>query len=223
MALIFLVRHGQASFGQQHYDRLSDLGRQQSRWLGTYLRERGLGFSRVMTGELSRQQDTAHEVMAGLGVDLPLAVHAGLNEYDGEALYRAHTDGADPIGHQRQDARGYWRVFRSAYEAWAGGGLPRAAESWSEFGMRIDAALSAAIEGLSRDEAVLVVSSGGVIGRTVATLLGAPNQAAIELNLQCRNASFCEIVASSRGMRLLSYNSIPHLDQVGRRESITHT
>ena len=223
MALIFLVRHGQASFGQQHYDRLSDLGRQQSRWLGTYLCERGLGFSRVMAGELSRQQDTAHEVMAGLGVDLPIAVHAGLNEYDGEALYRAHTDGADPIGHQCQDARGYWRVFRSAYEAWTCGGLPRAAESWSEFGARIDAALSAAIEGLSRDEAVLVVSSGGVIGRIVASLLGAPNQAAIELNLQCRNASFCEIVASSRGMRLLSFNSIPHLDQVGRRESITHT
>jgi broad specificity phosphatase PhoE len=175
-----------------------------------------------VSGVLARQQDSAREVMIGLGVDLPLQVHAGLDEYDGESIYRAHTDGADPLAHQRRDARDYWRTFRAAYEAWAGGGLPGAAESWRGFGERIDAALSAATEGVARDDAVLVVSSGGVIGCTVAALLGAPAQAAIELNLQCRNASFCELVTTRHALRLLSYNSIPHLDQAGRRDAITH-
>ncbi len=46
MALLFLVRHGQASFGQAHYDQLSDQGRQQARWLGEYFAGRGLKFKR---------------------------------------------------------------------------------------------------------------------------------------------------------------------------------
>ena len=34
MSLVYLVRHAQASFGARDYDRLSELGRQQARWLG---------------------------------------------------------------------------------------------------------------------------------------------------------------------------------------------
>ena len=36
LAELTLVRHGQASFGAANYDQLSDLGMQQSRWLGEY-------------------------------------------------------------------------------------------------------------------------------------------------------------------------------------------
>jgi phosphohistidine phosphatase SixA len=50
MALVFLVRHAQASFGTHDYDRLSELGRQQSRWLGEYFAERGVRFARVVAG-----------------------------------------------------------------------------------------------------------------------------------------------------------------------------
>ena len=70
MALLFLVRHGQASFGTAHYDRLSDLGRQQSRWLGEYFAERGLRFKRVVAGTLQRQQDTASEILTGMGASV---------------------------------------------------------------------------------------------------------------------------------------------------------
>ena len=37
MANLFLVRHGQASFGADDYDRLSPTGHEQSRLLGEYL------------------------------------------------------------------------------------------------------------------------------------------------------------------------------------------
>ncbi|PCI45804.1 MAG: histidine phosphatase family protein, partial [Alphaproteobacteria bacterium] len=40
MAEIYLVRHGQASFNTDDYDRLSDRGRQQSEYLGQYFTER---------------------------------------------------------------------------------------------------------------------------------------------------------------------------------------
>src|SRR5574338_357101 len=64
MSLVYLVRHAQASFGAKDYDRLSELGRQQARWLGGYFAERGLRFARVLSGTLARQQDTARELLA---------------------------------------------------------------------------------------------------------------------------------------------------------------
>ena len=50
-----------------------------------------------------------------------------------------------------------------------------------------------------------------------------PAQAAIELNLQYRNSAFCEIFASPRSMRVVSFNCIPHLDRPDRQDAITHS
>jgi len=47
MSLVYLVRHAQASFGAQDYDRLSELGRQQARWLGGYFAEHAGGQARA--------------------------------------------------------------------------------------------------------------------------------------------------------------------------------
>ncbi|MGT2512534.1 hypothetical protein [Cupriavidus basilensis] len=78
-----------------------------------------------------------------------------------------------------------------------------------------------ATDGASREDAVLVISSGGAIGRATADLLGAPAQTAIELNLQFRNTAFCEIISGRGMLRLLSFNDLPHLDRVDRRDAIT--
>ncbi|MGO4158367.1 histidine phosphatase family protein [Cupriavidus sp. YAF13] len=226
MATLFLVRHGQASFGAANYDCLSDTGRQQARWLGEYFRERGVAFKRVVAGSLVRQQDTALEILAGMRAgDVPvqtdIETHLGLNEYDGEALYRSHTGGADHRAHQNADYNDYWRTFRAAYQAWTLDQLVGMPESWAEFGGRIRDSLLHATEGASREDAVLVVSSGGAIGRATADLLGAPAQTAIELNLQFRNTAFCEIISGRGTQRLLSFNSLPHLDRGDRRDAIT--
>ena len=48
MAELYLVRHGQASFGAADYDRLSERGEQQSVWLGEYfarLEKQGIGIN----------------------------------------------------------------------------------------------------------------------------------------------------------------------------------
>ncbi|WP_020205386.1 histidine phosphatase family protein [Cupriavidus sp. WS] len=245
MATLFLVRHGQASFGAANYDCLSATGRQQARWLGEYFRDRGVAFTRVIAGSLVRQQDTALEILAGMGTpgvppgtaprapaealatvaeEAPRAcveTHPGLNEYDGEALYRSHTAGRDHRAHQNEDYNDYWRTFRAAYQAWTLDQLAGMPESWRDFGGRIRAGLAHATEGATREDALLVVSSGGAIGRAVADLLGAPAQTAIELNLQFRNTAFCEIIAGRGTQRLLSFNSLPHLERADRRQAIT--
>lgn len=223
MAKLFIVRHGQAAFGQSNYDCLSELGHQQARWLGDYFAERGITFSHVVAGTLARQQDTARSILAGMGDDsAAIKTHAGLNEYDGEAVYTGYTGKGDQHLHQKADFRDYWQTFRAAYEAWIDDRIPAISETWSGFGERIDAALTEALAGRARDEAVLVVTSGGVIGRTVNQLMGGPAATAIELNFQFRNAAFCEVIVGRSAQRLLSYNSIPHLDRPGRRDAITH-
>ncbi|RPH67838.1 MAG: histidine phosphatase family protein, partial [Burkholderiales bacterium] len=179
-------------------------------------------FARVMAGTLARQQDTAREVIAAMGADASgLVTHAGLDEYHGEALYAAWSDGADPRDHQRADYRAYWRAFRSAMQAWADDRLVGVPETWDEFGARVRAALDEAVQGAARDDVVLVVSSGGAIGRALADIAGAPARTAIELNLQCRNSGFCELIAGGGSLRLLSFNNVPHLEAPARRQAIT--
>ena len=221
MALLFLVRHGQASFGSADYDRLSDLGRQQSRWLGEYFRERGLRFKRVLAGSLKRQQDTASEILSAMGATVPVVIHAGLDEYHAEALYRSHTGGRDQLQHQHADYRDYWRTLKAAMHAWAADELAGVPETWAEFGARTGAALAAASAGLGRDDAALVTSSGGAISRAVVDVIGASSATAIEFNLQFRNTGVCELITGGDSMRLVTFNALPHLDRPDRRDSIT--
>jgi broad specificity phosphatase PhoE len=223
MPQVFLVRHAQASFGTHDYDRLSDLGRQQSRWLGEYFAERGTRFARVMAGTLKRQQQTAQELLGVLGDDpARIQTHGGLDEYHGAELYAAYTNGADPVAQQRADYRGYWQTFRAAMLAWSEDRLPQMPETWGAFAERVRGAVQAAADGLGRDEVALVVSSGGAIGRLLGDLTGASAASAIEFNLQYRNTGFCELIANGDRLRVASFNNIPHLERADRRGSITY-
>ena len=162
MSIIYLVRHAQASFGTENYDRLSELGRQQSRWLGEYFAGRGLRFSRAFAGTLTRQRDTAQEILAAMGAQAPEAIerHRGLDEYPGEALYRAYA-GRDQLEHQRTDFKDYWRTFRAAMQAWADDSLAGVPETWEMFGARIRQALDAASAGHAAQRR----GAGGELGR----------------------------------------------------------
>lgn len=223
MAKLFIVRHGQASFGQANYDQLSELGWQQARWLGEYFAERELDFHRIVAGDLQRQQDTARGILEGMAVaNAEVSTHSGLNEYDGAMMYQAFTGHGDQHVHQARDFKDYWRTFRSAYEAWIDDRLTDVTETWSDFGHRIEQAIDLACDGAGRDEAVLVVTSGGVIGSALTALLDGPPRGAIHFNFQFRNTGFCEVIVGRSARRVLSFNNVPHLDRPGRRHALTH-
>jgi broad specificity phosphatase PhoE len=224
MATLYLVRHGQASFAAENYDQLSPLGRQQSVWLGEYFAERGIVFSRAVCGTLERQRETARAILETMGSSLTADEHPGWNEYSGEALYKAYLGDEWAGARAKGDVRAVYRTIKAALEAWSEdrlqGPLP---ETWRGFGERIAAAMRSACAALPDDANLLVASSGGAIGRAVADLLQAPARTAIELNLQFRNAGFCEIFFSPRSMRLVSMNCIPHLDRSDRRGAVTYS
>ncbi len=82
MGTLYLVRHGQASFGAEDYDNLSELGHKQAVRLGEYWRERGMVFDAVIIGTLNRHRQTWEGIAKGLGVEAEVLPWPGLNEYD---------------------------------------------------------------------------------------------------------------------------------------------
>ena len=63
MGSIFLIRHGQASFGADDYDVLSPVGVRQAEVLGEHLEQLGIAFDRCVSGSLRRQQHTANAAL----------------------------------------------------------------------------------------------------------------------------------------------------------------
>ncbi|MGO1251503.1 histidine phosphatase family protein [Psychrobacter sp.] len=59
MTTILLARHGQASFGQENYDQLSDLGSIQAQMLGQHYASIERRIDAIFTGSLNRQQESA--------------------------------------------------------------------------------------------------------------------------------------------------------------------
>jgi broad specificity phosphatase PhoE len=149
---------------------------------------------------------------------------ARFNEYDHTSLLAAFA--ADHIQELRQrgDRAGYFRAIRDALRAWSSHeGSLSGCETWREFGARILAGVEALCDGLGRDDNVLLVTSGGVIGRYTADVLGAGAETAIQLNLQVRNTGVTEVLRAPNGVaRLLSFNAIPHLEVAGREGAVTY-
>jgi broad specificity phosphatase PhoE len=64
VSVIYLVRHGQASFGAADYDVLSELGHRQAALAGAELRARGVRIDLAASGTLRRQRETAAAALA---------------------------------------------------------------------------------------------------------------------------------------------------------------
>jgi broad specificity phosphatase PhoE len=223
MPYLYLVRHGQPDFAG-NYDSITDLGGRQSGWLGQHFAANGLAFDRVLSGTLHRQVATLARIVDALPSAATALQDPRFNEYDlgqlqmfeGERLQAMRAAG---------DRRAYFSAIRDILERWSRHSGPLGdRESWADFGARIEAGMAAACAGLPRNARVLVVSSGGVIGRYTAAVLGANADAAIQLNLQIRNTSVTEILRPpSAPARLVSFNAIPHLERPDRHEAITHS
>jgi broad specificity phosphatase PhoE len=220
MGTIYLVRHAQAAYGTDDYDRLTQTGFTQAQLLGTYFGFRQIRFDAVYMGELRRHAETAQGILEAYpyasGVPSPERFPA-LNEYRGEALVAAFTGSAptsDPAAALRDPliVRERFRVLKQALLAWTEDRiLPAGVPLWQTFQ---DAAVATVVEARHRFPAgnVLLISSGGPIAAVVAAALNAPAQTAIELNLRMRNSSVTEFTSSARRHSLICFNALPHLD-----------
>jgi broad specificity phosphatase PhoE len=205
MAELYLIRHGQASFGADNYDCLSEKGHAQSAAVGDWLRSTGWTPNRLVTGTLERQRDT----LTAMGYDDASEEHAGFNEYDFHNLLMARFQGQMPDD-VRGDRKSHFRTLRDTVLEWQAGGLPDASESYQTFVDRT----AAAMEHATRDGArrVLVVTSGGVIGQLVSSAMEAPARMMMELNLQIKNTAVTKFVFSGTRHFVHQFNATPHFD-----------
>lgn len=212
MGVVLLVRHGQASFGSDDYDVLSETGWEQGRRLGAWLRERGVEPSAVTRGTMRRHRETTEA--AGWGA---AGADAGWDEFDHLSVIAAYPDAPEgPL-----DRREFQRVFELATARWTSGegdGEGEYAEPWSAFRARVARALTAACDAAGPGGTQVVVSSGGPIAAVAAALVDPEADDATFARLWSRfntvlvNSSVTRVVVGSTGARLLTYNEHPHLE-----------
>lgn len=223
MGTLYLVRHGQASFGAADYDQLSELGARQCERLGTWFASHGLRFDAVLRGTLRRQAQSLAAIEAGLGVAHDaVQVRSALDEYDMDALLRAHDAAPLPPADTPEQVRAHFRRLREALLAWmAGRTQPAGMPAHAQFQAAIVAVLDA-VRTQHASGTVLAVSSGGPIAHAVGHVLGLAPEAVVELNLHLRNSSVCELRVTPKRLSLVTFNNLTHLDAAECREWITH-
>ena len=222
MGTLYLVRHGQASFGAADYDQLSDLGTRQCEALGHWFRERGLVFEAVLVGTLKRHAQSLAAITQGFG-SLPEALlWPGLNEYDSHAVVRAIRSEPLPKADSVDAYRTHFRVLREGLQAWmAGRTAPEGMPTYPEFVAGVTTALDHVRT--KHEGNVLLVSSGGPISTAVGHVLGTSPDTTIELNLRIRNSALTEFAFTPKRHMLVSYNHLPHLDAAERRPWETYS
>ena len=226
MGTLYLVRHGQASFGAEDYDQLSPLGQRQSVRLGEYLAGKGLQFDAVLTGTLRRHAQTWEGFAQGAGLDLQPVLWPGLNEYDSEAVIRAvlpcRRDASLGDPHTPEGYRAHFRLLRDGLAQWMAGTVsPEGMPDYTTFVHGVSSALDH-VRAHHAGQKVLMVTSGGPISTAVGHVLGLSPDATIELNMRIRNSAVTEFVFSPKRHTLLTYNTLPHLDGAEFKDWITY-
>ena len=222
MGTLYLVRHGQASFGADDYDQLSPRGHEQAVRLGAYWRERGLQFDAVLCGTLRRHAQTLQGIQQGLeGTPEPLLM-PGLNEYDSHALIHC----VHPMPLPRPDTpelyKQHFRLLCDAMAQWMAGTIsPAGMPCWDDFSGGVRAALDH-VRRQHTGHNVLLVSSGGPIAAAVGEVLCTPPEVTIALNMRIRNSAVTEFSISPKRLMLQTFNTLPHLDTPEHRDWATH-
>ncbi|HET8548527.1 MAG TPA: histidine phosphatase family protein [Bryobacteraceae bacterium] len=231
MTVLTLVRHGQASYMEEDYDRLSALGEAQARKLGEFWARHRLEFQKVFCGPARRHMRTceiAGETVRAAGLPWPDPVIVSeVDELDAGKLMQLYVP---KLVEHDAEARRLWdefqaaggspeagRVLQSLFEAvarhWCDAAIPiTEVESWQSFRERVTSAIARIRQSAPNGSCSVVFTSGGPIAATLSATLDLPPRKAVELIWASRNCSYSEFLCENGRFSLSSFNSHPHLD-----------
>ncbi|TBW32976.1 histidine phosphatase family protein [Azotobacter chroococcum] len=235
MGSIYLIRHGQASFGTLDYDVLSPLGKRQAEILGAHLSRLGIGFDRCISGSLKRQQHTASATLEQLhlaGMKPPaIETDPAFDEINIDAVLQAHLPDLFPAHQDLQRAlqqaaaqpSSFQRLFGQAIEQWISGKHEKATlESWNSFRERVQGGLNRLLVDAPPQARIAVFTSGGPIITLLHLIAGISAHRAFEYAWQIANTSFSQLRFQGNVVTLTSFNSHAHLEKMQTPELITY-
>ncbi len=218
MPHITLVRHGQANTharDEVSYDKLSDLGHQQARWLGGHMQASGEQFQRVYCGTMQRHVETATSMGADTHADI--LRDARLNEFAYFTLSQLMQEQHGvSVPTERE---GFVAHLPAVLGAWERGEIEGAPETHDAFANRVRDAMAEIAAGQGR---ALVVTSGGLIGTVLRQTLSLDVSGWSQMCLAIMNTSVHRWQMVLGKPLLTQFNSVAHLETPERHHAQTH-
>lgn len=234
MATLHLIRHGQASFGQENYDQLSPLGEQQATHLGAIMGRRIAPFDAVFLGSMQRHKQTAIHCLQGFSQPFQQSdaiVDARWNEYDHQDILRQFrpefltAKSMMSYIHSQEDPKKTFETdFNNAINRWMSGEYDDDyTESWRVFAARIHSALSDIVANNPDKKNMAVFTSGGPISLVSQYLLGVPQEKLMQMNWTLVNCGVTKVVSTGSRLFISSLNEHTHFEGADNKHFITYT
>ncbi len=220
MAMIYLIRHGQAQFGMEDYDALSPTGIKQSQVLGESLLQRNIIPIKVISGTMKRHQQTMDNCLEKMQISsVEKITDPDWNEFDHRDIIAKYEPRYTDINQLKQDIfldkdpkAKITQVLIGAVSRWTSGQYDDYNESWTTFCTRNRNEMQKIEKEAGKNETIIVFTSGGSISVVMQDLLQLSVQKTFELQLNIANASVTKLKTSSLGLRLLSFSDYAHFE-----------
>lgn len=235
MSILYLIRHGQASFGQHDYDRLSKIGREQSRIVAEHLCRLGTHFDAVYTGTLTRQQQTYEavaEVYTRQQNPLPAPqLISEMDEYDAVSVWQHlhaevledHPELADDLDQIFDQPKAFQRFYGQIVDRWVAGNYRHAGlESWPEFRTRVREGLQRIMQTEGAGKRVAVFSSAGPVAVAVQLATGMPDAQCVGISWQVLNAGITRFLYNTDQFTLAGFNDVAALEMQVNPKLLTY-
>ncbi|MEM1404652.1 MAG: histidine phosphatase family protein [Pseudomonadota bacterium] len=228
MASIYLIRHGQASFGADNYDELSALGRHQATLTGEYLARVGIHFDAAYCGALDRQRDTGRLALAAQPSSVALMEDSRLDEVRNDEhlehllpkVIAQRPEIAEIVEGGLDSSKRFQKVIEAVFNYWVSPECDDPnIQSWDEYSSGVHSMLRDIMTNEGGGKNVAVFTSGGTIATFVAAVVGVPGSKTYQFYEPVFNCSVTQLIYSSNRVSLSYFNDCSFLRQLSVERS----
>jgi broad specificity phosphatase PhoE len=235
MSDFYMIRHGQASFGEEDYDRLSPIGVVQAGIVARQWVSIGRKIDAIYVGSMKRQADTAEALVCAYEDKQMLVpeiiIDAAFDEYDSGSVFEAQLPGMiekDPAISEKlpdifSNRRVFQLLFQEAMYRWVSGDHDiLGVTTWCDFKQRVQDGMQGVMQTQGAKKTVAVFTSGGPISVVVQEALGLTDQMAMAQSWQVMNASVTWFKYNAKGIALAGFNDVAHLELENDKALLTY-
>lgn len=222
---LYMIRHGQASFGEKNYDRLSPMGVLQAQIVARHWVRIGRKIDAVYVGTMKRQIDTAGALISAYKerqIPIPKIISdESFDEYDSASVFQAQLPGmmdenpsiSEKLADIYTDKRTFQLLFEEAMNRWVSGtcDMPGVV-TWRNFTERVIKGVRQIMQAQGAKKRLAIFTSGGPISVVIKEALNLTDKSTMVLSWQIMNASITRFKYNTRGLALAGFNDIAHLE-----------